>query len=180
MVVRFGDGAMRLNVCCGRQVLDGWTNVDVEPSPLSKRPPEIIADAKSIPLPDGCAEELMVIHGFEHFYRWDCDAAIEEWKRLLAPGGKLVLELPDLVKCCRNVLTGFVVDGKHPDQNGMWGLYGDPRECNPFMGHRWGWSPKTLRDFLKSHGFVDIVDAETQYHPAGRRARDMRIEARKQ
>ena len=170
---------MRLNICCGRRVIDGWTNVDVQAHPLAPHPPEILADACVIPLPDECADEVMVIHGFEHFYKWDCDRAIAEWKRLLKPGGKLALELPDLIKCCQNVLSGLMLGGKDPEQLGMWGLYGDPRERDPFMVHRWGWTPKTLRDFLKVNGFDTIVDAETQWHPAGRRARDMRIEARK-
>lgn len=170
---------MKLNICCGRRVLDDWTNIDIERSPMAPRDPEILADAKAIPLPDGCADELMVIHGFEHFYRWECDPVMIEWKRLLRVGGLLVLELPDLIKCCYNVLHEISVDGKDPDQNSMWGLYGDPREQNPYMVHRWGWSPKALRKFLKGHGFVDFADAETKWHPAGRRNRDMRIEARK-
>ena len=170
---------VRLNVCCGRHVLDGWTNIDIAPSPDAKRPPEILADAKAIPLDDCCADELMVIHGFEHFYRWECDQAITEWRRLLKVGGLLVLELPDLLKCCENILTGFTFGGKDPDQSGMWGLFGDPREKNPYMNHRWGWTPKTLRAFLSKHRFTDIVDAVTQWHPAGRIHRDMRIEARK-
>ena len=180
MGIHQGCGAMKLNVCCGRRVLDGWTNVDVEASPQAPHPPEILADARHIPLSDECADELMVIHGFEHFYRWECDVVIVEWKRLLKTGGLLVLELPDLIKCCQNVLSGLMLGGKDPDQLGMWGLYGDPREENPYMVHRWDWTPKSLRTFLKQHGFVNIVDAETQWHPAGRRARDMRIEARKQ
>lgn len=170
---------MKLNLMCGRHVLDGWTNVDIQPSPRAKRPPDILSDAKSIPLPTECADELMVIHGFEHFYRWEVDTVMKEWHRLLKVGGKLVLELPDLIKCCENVLNGFTVGGKDPDQNGMWGLYGDPRDADPYMNHRWAWSPKTLRHFLKMHGFTDIIDAETQWHPAGRIHRDMRIEARK-
>lgn len=170
---------MRLNVCCGKRYRDGWTNVDIVASPDGP-PPDILAHAQSIPLPDGCAEELMCIHGWEHFYRWEVEAVITEWKRLLAPNGLLVLELPDLIKCCENILSGYNRNGiGHPDQYGMWGLYGDPRLGDPYMNHRWGWTPKTLRVFLKGQGFVEIIDAETQWHPAGRMRRDMRIEARK-
>lgn len=170
---------MRLNVCCGRQILDGWTNVDVAPSPETKRAPDLLADAKSIPLPDGCADELMVIHGFEHLYRWECDVALEEWKRLLKVGGKLILELPDLYKCCQNVLSGYTIFERNPDQFSMWGLYGDPRLQNPHMVHRWGWTPKTVRKIVQEHGFNNIIDASTQWHPMGRINRDMRIEALK-
>jgi predicted SAM-dependent methyltransferase len=168
---------MRLNVCCGRQVLEGWTNIDVAQSPETKKVPDLFAPATKIPLPDGCAEEVMVIHGFEHLYRWECDAALEEWKRLLKSGGRLILELPDLYKCCQNILSGFTIFDRDPDQYSYWGLYGDPRTQDPFMTHRWGWTPKTLRKILQEHGFHNILDAATQWHPAGRINRDMRMEA---
>lgn len=168
----------RLNVCCGGRILDGYINIDIVAA-KGKPPPDVIAPMDRVPLPDGCAEEIMCIHGWEHQFLWECDKTITEWKRLLKPGGKLVLELPDIIKCCENIINGFVVGGKHTDQLGMWGLYGDPRSKDKFMTHRWGWSPKTLREFLKGHGLVEIFDEETVYHPAGRKRRDMRITARK-
>ena len=168
---------MRLNIGCGRHVLDGWTNIDVQRSPLAKRPPEILCDAKTIPLPGECADEIQAIHLWEHFYLWECDALLAEWRRLLKPGGTLVLELPNLVKCAQNIVDDRMKGGKDVDQLGMWGLYGDPREKDPYMCHRWAWSPKTLRKFLQERGFRDAREHPTQWHPAGREHRDMRIEA---
>jgi Methyltransferase domain len=169
---------VKLNVCCGGRILDGYTNVDVAPAPGAAKP-DILADARRIPLADGCASEVMCIHGFEHFYRWQVDPLLDEWKRLLCVGGMLILELPDLLKCCENILSGYTDAGKHQDQAGMWGLYGDPRLQNPLMCHRWGWTPKTLRNVLEAHRFIDIQNQETRFHPAGRVRRDMRIVARK-
>lgn len=170
---------VRVNVGAGRHVLDGWINVDVQRSARAKRDPDIFSDARKIPLPDECANELMAIHLWEHFYPWECDALLAEWRRLLKPGGLLVLELPDLVKCCRNVIDGGLKGGKDPDQLGMWGLYGDPRERDPYMMHKWGWAASTVIQFLSARGFRKVVEKPTQWHPAGREHRDMRIEARK-
>jgi len=168
---------VRLNVCCGTRIREGWINIDVAALGILK--PEIIADARSIPLDDGCADEIMCIHGIEHFYKWEAAALAVEWMRLLRSGGLLVIECPDIFKCCENLVSGYASSGKHPDQMSYWGIYGDPQESNPFMGHKWGYTPKTLRHFLKMHGFVNIADEETQWHPAGRVRRDMRITARK-
>jgi predicted SAM-dependent methyltransferase len=168
---------MRLNVCCGSKVLDGYKNIDI--AQTGDTPPDIMCNALAVPLPDECADEVMCIHGFEHFYLWDVEGLVEEWKRLLKPGGVLVLELPNLVKCCANIVSGYQKVGKHPDQFGMWGLFGDPRTSNPFMMHRWGWSPETLGAFLTKHGFVEVKEEVTRWHLGGRANRDMRIVSKK-
>ena len=119
------------------------------------------------------------MHLWEHFYLWECDQVIKEWRRLLCVDGVLVLELPNLEKAARNLLAGYKVPNKHPDQMSMWAIYGDPRSEDPHMNHRWGWTPYTLKEYLEGKGFVQIVEVETQWHPVGWEARDMRIQARK-
>lgn len=172
------DG-LRLNIGSGSRRPPGYYNVDIQEDPKATRKLDAIGHAKSVPLPDGCACELMAIHFWEHLFRWECDEVMAEWKRLLRPGGKLVLELPNLIKCCQNVIDGRMRGGKHPDQLGMWGLFGDDRFKDPHMIHKYGWSPQTLEAYLKEQGFVKIKHLPTVFHPAGRDHRDMRIEARR-
>lgn len=161
---------MKINVGCGRMVLDGWTNCDVQVSPKAPRPPEILCDAKKIPLPGESADVVMALHLLEHFYFWEVPSVLAEWRRLLKPGGKLILELPDLAKACRNLLEG------KGDQWSMWPLYGDPGHEDPFMCHRWGYTPATLKAILVSNGFAKVHFCAPQTH--GKRAqRDMRAEA---
>jgi SAM-dependent methyltransferase len=163
---------MRLNVGCGRRRIEGYTGVDA----VDRKGADIIAPADKIPLEDGSCDEIMAIHLFEHFYRWECERVLAEWRRLLKPRGRLVLELPDLHKCCLNIVKGRQGD-KQPDQLGMWGLYGDPREEDPFMAHRWGWTPETLQALLQANGFDRTGTEPTIFHPVGRQWRDMRIVA---
>lgn len=169
---------MKLNIGCGARILPGWTNCDIERHPDAERSPEILCDARSIPLRDGCAETVMAIHVFEHFYRWEADDVLKEWRRLLKPGGLLILELPNLVKCCQNYLAGRARPGKSPDQLSRWGIYGDTTLKNPYMLHPWGYSPDELIALVEANGFKGARETETQFHPAGRKHRDMRIEAR--
>lgn len=172
MDIREINGPVKLNIGAGGRRLPGYLGVDAVPRPAA----DIVAKADKIPLPDGCVEEIIALHLFEHFYRWECDDVIKEWKRLLKPGGRLILELPNLIKCCENLLSGRVEGGKHPDQLSYFGLYGDPRQKDAFMSHRFGWTPETLKQFLSDYGFIKIKEAPTQWHPAGRTHRDMRIE----
>src|SRR3954465_10914899 len=119
---------MKLNMGCGQRVLPDYTNVDIQiwpHNPTTCGDPDIICDLRSVPLPDGCASEVMAIHVFEHFFLWEAPAVLTEWHRLLRPEGKLVLEMPDLIKCCTNIINGIgLVDtgGKNPHALGMWGL----------------------------------------------------------
>lgn len=138
---------------------------------------DIVADARCIPLPDGCADEVMAIHLVEHFYAWEVPEALTEWCRLLRPKGKLILELPDIVKACKNVFEEVTRAKKHPDQMGLWGVFGDPRLKDPYMNHKYGWTFKTLSPLVLQAGFVDPQEHETQFHPVGRTYRDFRLEA---
>lgn len=164
---------LNLNLGCGRHVLDGWYNIDIQRSPKAKRDPDMLSDAKCIDLPDACAAQVMAIHVWEHFYRWECDSIIKEWHRLLEPNGRLILEMPDLFKFCRNIIEGH--DTHTVDNLGMWGLYGDPTENDVYMCHHWGWTFITLKPFLESNGFGKIAQETTQYHRCGRDTRDFRI-----
>lgn len=130
---------------------------------------DLVCDARQIPLPDSCATEVMALHVIEHFYRWEAPAVLAEWRRLLEPGGLLILELPDLAKACRNLLAG------KGDQMAMWPLYGDPGPRDPYNCHKWGYTPKTMAALLGECGFGKIKMLPPQTH--GRRLeRDMRVE----
>lgn len=165
---------LKLNVGCGWHVDDGWVNIDLARHPRATRDPDIFADVRKIPLDDGCAGVIKAIHIFEHFYEWEVGDLLAEWNRLLQTGGRLVMEMPDVIKCAKNLL-----DNKE-DQYCMWGFYGDPRPEEPLMCHKWGWSFHTVKPVLKRAGFRDIILAEPQHHRrAAKGMRDFRVEATK-
>lgn len=166
---------MKIHVGCGKRILEGWINCDKFPQPEGMPQPDLICDARSIPLPDACADEVLAVHVFEHLYRWESPAVLAEWRRLLKVGGKLVMEMPDLVKCCRNVLD-LIGTGRF-DQLGMWGLYGDPSWEDPAMTHEWGWTFRTIKPLLESCGFANVREEDTLWHKAGKRVRDFRVVA---
>jgi SAM-dependent methyltransferase len=190
MAIRSEGGGMnipaeglKIQLGCGRHTLSGWFCVDAAQHPQASRPVDLLSDVKAIPLPDGCASELMAIHLFEHLYRWECDDVIEEWRRILRPGGTLIMEMPDMLKWARNILDGR--EGRHPGQMSLWAAYGDPRTRDPLMVHKWGWTYTSkdstcgMQRFLKEHGFTDIAEEDTKWHPIGRGVRDFRVTARK-
>jgi hypothetical protein len=165
---------VKLNVGCGDRRLPGYIGVDAVPRSAA----DILAPAHDIPMPDGCASELLAVHVVEHVYAWAVPALLAEWRRLLQPGGLLVLEMPDAMKCARNLIEGRS-GKKSPDQLHLWGLYGDDTLRDPFMMHKAGWWFARLAPVVRATGFFDVSEHETVFHPAGRGVRDFRLEARK-
>lgn len=163
---------MKIHLACGKHILEGWTNCDIQRHPSAPRDPDILCDVKQIPLDDQVADELMAIHIFEHFYLWEIPDLLAEWNRLLKPGGKIILEMPDVMKAAKNLLEG------QNDQNAMWPLYGDHTLQDPFMCHRWGWTYATIKPVLKKAGFTNIKEFDPQWH-GKRTKRDFRVEATK-
>lgn len=169
------EGA-RLNLGCGGKILPGWVNVDL-PNNWAGSQPDVTADiTKTLPFPDGHADEVMAIHVLEHFNRWQVDGILAEWLRVLKPGGLLVLEMP----CLNKIIAHYahaLIDGRWPDgRMTIMGLYGDPKYENEAMSHRWCYSVEELSAILESHGLEGIEEQRPQTHQP---ARDMRMIARK-
>jgi len=172
---------MRIHFGAGRHILPGYFNADAVQHPNAERPLDMVYEMRfdgailvqPMPLDDGCAEELFAAHVIEHFARYEVDAVIGEWKRLLQPGGRLILELPNLEACARNLLAGA------RPQMCMFGIYGDESWKSPYMLHKFGYTPATLSALLAEHGFTNIQVLPPQTHGA-KVKRDMRVEAIKQ
>lgn len=162
------DKGFKLNVGAGKRRIPGFLSVDADKASS----PDIIADVGSIPLPDGSANEIMAIHIIEHVHRWEAPLVLAEWFRLLCPQGFLVIECPDFMKCCRNVVNGS------PHQHGKQGIWGDHSLKNPFHMHKWGWEVAELTAELAKAGFIRIKERDPLWH-GHRTYRDMRLECYK-
>jgi len=110
------------------------------------------------------ADAVAAIHVLEHFYEWEAFDLLTEWKRVLKPGGKMILELP-----CMDKVFGYAVNcvkKNEPMQSFMTllAMYGDPQYKDPHMCHKWGWFQKPLIAMLESVGMKDIKVCPTRYH----------------
>lgn len=155
----------RLNLGCGPRKIPGYINVDLRPDA------DVVADARDLSyFEDEIADEIIASHLIEHFYYWEVQDILAEWKRVLKPGAVLYIECPNILKC-----AALLLHGDYQDNWTMWGLFGDPRHKNPLMCHKWGYHPASLAHELHQAGFVDIGQARVQKQDH----RDMRLVATK-
>jgi len=165
----------RLNLGCGDKILEGYVNVDVAPS-RAGRSPDVLCDLHKLePFEADSCDEVMAIHVVEHFYRWEVIDVLREWLRVLKPGGRMILECPNLLTACQTLLSNpQAAAGPGPEgQRSMWVLYGDPAWRDPLMCHRWNYTPDSLRAVMEEAGLVNVHQAPAQFKL--REPRDMRI-----
>ena len=154
---------MKLNLGCGDKKVEGYTGVDLDSRA------DIVCDIRDLAFCDSnSVDEILSVHVIEHFYKWQVQGLLWEWRRVLKPGGKIILECPNLELACMAFLQGA------PDQFTMWAFYGNPNLKNELHCHHWGWTPTTLSEELKQAGFKDIQSKKAQFKIP---TRDMRVEA---
>ena len=160
---------MKVNIGSGPNPKEGYINVDLEPD----YNPQVVAPATCIPLDSNSADVVESYHLIEHLGANEAEIALQEWFRLLKPGGQLIVECPDLKKVCQHLVdTDNYTNWSH---RGMWGLYGDTSH-GELYGHKWGYTPTTLAAAMRRAGFNQITNLRALTHDP---ERDMRLEARK-
>lgn len=94
-----------LNLGCQVHAFQGWINQDiVDDDPNIKA--DIFCDAAVLPLEDDSIDFIYAGHLVEHYYPDTLAAAITEWKRVLKPGGNLVIVTPDCGAVYRDYASG--------------------------------------------------------------------------
>lgn len=143
-----------INVGCGIKPRPGHVNIDANPG---CRRADLILDASREPWPfrGDTADEVCAYHSLEHMDRKGGEHCLSEALRVLKPGGRIVIECPDLLGVC----------AKFPksQRRMMLAIYGD--QANSWRRHLWGYARATIRVALDVAGFIDVeVGDGTDYH----------------
>ena len=171
------QSTIKLNLGCGDKILPGYINIDTVQSRAGKQP-DLISDVRNLKnIKTAIADEILAVHVIEHFYYWEVVPILQVWRRVLKPGGKLILECPNLLFACQMIVENPVL-GSRPGQDGqmsMWPLYGDPSWQDPLMCHKWAYTPHSLMEVAQLAGLLQPRQEPAQFKL--REPRDMRITA---
>jgi predicted SAM-dependent methyltransferase len=130
-----------------------------------------VLDVSTAPWPwlDGSADEIEAFHLIEHLDGPRGKSFVCQCFHVLRPGGRLVLECPDLEAVCALYATD--------PARATLSLFGHQNRGRS-MRHRYGYSRSSLAALLTEVGFhVEHVSDGTDYHAAEEPC--LRIEARK-
>ncbi len=86
---------MKLHLGCGKRHIPGFVHIDAIDYPHVDHVATI--DNLSF-IPDDSIELIYNCHVLEHFKRRDVQRVLDEWHRILKPGGVLRISVPDFAK----------------------------------------------------------------------------------
>jgi len=148
-----------MNVVIGTRTWLGpeWTHVDAQAAPLQdpnggpSHRPEVVCDARKIKLNTHCADLVYSQECLEHFPRKEYPKVLKEWSRLVKPGGRIWIEVPDFLACCQQVLSYDTLEMDRAIQQLFYG-----GQVNEWDFHYNGFTPRIFEEDFERLGF-DVV-----------------------
>ena len=139
---------LRLNVGSGqRPFAKPFINVDVQ----AKWNPDVVADGAHMPMfEDGSADVIVLHHVAEHAGCGEAHPMLVECGRILAPGGSLLVFVPDMRALAKAWLKGDISTQIY--LTNVYGAYMSDEADR----HRWGFTRETLTETLMYAHYRDV------------------------
>jgi len=144
---------MKLNIGCGKKYEPNYCNIDLHESLVADK----LMSAVNLQFEDNSSEEIKAVQLIEHLTFFEAIYALSEFYRVLEPGGKLIVETPDLKKVCQHYLNS------NDDQKKQilgW-IYGIPHKG---LQHKLCFPPFLLIELLEQSGFFNITTSNFYNH----------------
>lgn len=140
-----------------------WNEIRVDIDPAVQ--PDIVASITAMPaIPDQSCDGLFSSHNLEHLNGHEIPQALAEFWRVLKPGGKLPILVPDMQTVAAWVADDRLEETAYMSPAGpirphdmMYGLGSALAQGNLFMAHRCGFTASTLRQKLLAAGFAEVA-----------------------
>jgi predicted SAM-dependent methyltransferase len=168
-----------LHVGCGPQhknqttrgfAAEQWREVRLDINPAVN--PDIVGTLQDMSaVESGSMDAIYSSHNIEHLYPHEVPLALAEFRRVLKPGGFVVVTCPDLQSVCALIAEDKLTDTAYESPAGpiapidiLYGYRPQMAAGNLFMAHRCGFTQKVLAGTLQAAGFSSIITMCRQ-HP---------------
>jgi len=143
---------LKLDIGCGKQKRDeDYIGVDIEGKP------DVKAQMWALPFRDGAVDSIWSSHTLEHAPMMKVPDTLREWLRVLRPGGRLIVQVPNFIYVAQYFLTG---------EDRAWAeamVFGHQTHEGEY--HRCAFTHQTLRGDLEGVGFqVKRVELRWAYN----------------
>ncbi|NBZ86244.1 class I SAM-dependent methyltransferase [Stagnihabitans tardus] len=126
--------------------------------------PDIVASITDMSVvPTGSVQAVWSAHNLEHLFPHEVPLALSEFHRVLAPGGFVLVTMPDLQQVAALVAEGRLEDAAYMSAMGpisaidmLYGHRASIASGNHFMGHRGGFVATSLASHLERAGFQAV------------------------
>jgi SAM-dependent methyltransferase len=137
----------------------GWREIRLDIDPAVA--PDIIASITDMPaVGTSSVDAVWSAHNVEHLYPHEVPLAFAEFRRVLKPDGFLLLTLPDLQQVAALVAEDRLTEPAYVSPAGpitpldmLYGFRTALEQGNSFMGHRGGFTARSLQAALLAAGF---------------------------
>ena len=164
---------IKLNLGAGGINYPGYLSVDLYDDRAN-----ILMDITKLDFDDNSVTEILASHVFEHLNPYHTFDILQDWLRVLKPGGKLVMEMPDILELCKR-FPEAPLEEKYGLLNAVYGSVNTTGVGGPdniTSPHLFGWWPESIYNHLSAAGYENIQIMDEQIpHPAY----NFRVEATK-
>lgn len=150
---------IKLHLGCGKRYLKGFVHVDIDDSENL----DYVSSLDNLEfIGDKSVSEIYCSHSLEYYDRFEAVKVLLEWKRVLVPGGKIYITVPDF----NALVTIYKESGDIRKILGP--LFGRWRIEDEYIYHRTCWDFLSLSNLLDELGYKNIErfspeDYLTQY-----------------
>jgi predicted SAM-dependent methyltransferase len=142
---------IKLDLGSGRSKPPGFVGIDLLLQPRI----DLVHNLEAgLPFPANSVTEIRASHVLEHLPHRSAPRLLKDCFRVLIPGGKITIKVPDLQKVLESFLN--LPEQKHWDNAWEW-IFGNQQHVGQF--HKTGFTNARLEKLLKDSGFKKIAIA---------------------
>lgn len=144
---------IKLNLGAGGIEYPGYLSVDLHDNRAN-----IIMDIANLDFEENSVNEILASHVFEHLNPYHVMDILKRWLKILKPGGRLIMEMPNIEELCRRFTTADTQE-RYGILNAVYGSVNTSGVGGPdniTSPHLFGWWPQSIYDHLGNAGYTNI------------------------